>query len=170
MTDCDFLVEFVTEIPLKFEPPQKESAVRPDVVINKRITEKKRSDEKIKMSNHFTETKRVDEKTIVSNHFRELCYCVRHRNYSELEQRINNPNAIISIPIDHVDKLGNTLLIISCQNGNTKIAKLCLRRGANVNKQNVNGQTCLHYAFRYGFGKFTAIFFRQIFWLALIFF
>ncbi|KAG5189103.1 hypothetical protein JKP88DRAFT_243361 [Tribonema minus] len=44
-----------------------------------------------------------------------------------------------------------TLLHVAAQNGNKRIAKLCLRRGANINVQNFNGQTPLHYAFGYGF-------------------
>jgi ankyrin repeat protein len=44
-----------------------------------------------------------------------------------------------------------TLLHVAAQNGNRRIAKLCLRRGAAVNTQTFNGQTALHYAFGYGF-------------------
>lgn len=74
--------------------------------------------------------------------------------------------------------MGNTLLSIACQNNNKRIAKLCLRRGADINTQNVrlarslvsavagsvrltplsvcgmaqlNGQTVLHYCHEYGF-------------------
>ena len=47
--------------------------------------------------------------------------------------------------------MGNSLLLIAAQNGNKRIAKLCLRRGATINKQNLAGQTVLHYAYGYGF-------------------
>ena len=36
---------------------------------------------------------------------------------------------------------------------NKKIAKFCLRRGANVNQANLAGNTPLHYCFAYGFEK-----------------
>ncbi len=45
------------------------------------------------------------------------------------------------IPIDYTDAAGNTILQIACQNGNKRIAKLCLRRGANINHQNVRPAT-----------------------------
>lgn len=45
----------------------------------------------------------------------------------------------LMIPVDYTDAAGNTLLQIACQNGNKRIAKLCLRRGANINHQNVRG-------------------------------
>ena len=40
------------------------------------------------------------------------------------------------------DELGNTLLMISCQNGNKRAYKLCLRMGSDINQQNLRGQTC----------------------------
>ena len=43
------------------------------------------------------------------------------------------------------------MLLNAAQNGNKRIAKLCLRRGANVNLPNNTGQTVLHYAYAYGF-------------------
>eukprot|EP00804_Cyclotella_cryptica_P021574 CCRYP_005867-RA/>CCRYP_005867-RA protein AED:0.09 eAED:0.06 QI:0/0/0/1/1/1/2/0/74 len=39
----------------------------------------------------------------------------------------------------------------ACQNGNRRIVELCLRRGSKINKQNLNGNTCLHFAYGYGF-------------------
>ncbi|KAL7528461.1 hypothetical protein ACHAXR_002457 [Thalassiosira sp. AJA248-18] len=41
--------------------------------------------------------------------------------------------------------------MIACQNGNKRIAKLCLRRGSQINNRNLNGNSCLHFAFGYGF-------------------
>ena len=94
------------------------------------------------------------------NYFNEMCSFVRHGKYKELEDRMNEPDW--NLPIDYVDAGGNTLLSISCQNGNKRIAKLCLRKGSDINKQNLNGQTCLHYAFGYGFGKFKKYCFDRI--------
>lgn len=81
--------------------------------------------------------------------FSELCSHVRHGKYSEIKEKFESPDW--SLPIDFVDESGNSLLHICCQNGNKRIAKLCLRKGSDINKQNNNGQTCLHYAFGYGF-------------------
>ncbi len=81
--------------------------------------------------------------------FEELCSFVRHGKYREVEEKMNEPDW--TLPIDYPDAVGNTLLMVACQNGNKRIAKLCLRRGAELNKQNINGQSCLHYAYGYGF-------------------
>ena len=45
-----------------------------------------------------------------------------------------------TMPIDYQNELGVTLLHVAAQNGNKRIAKLCLRKGADVNKRNNNGQ------------------------------
>uniref|UniRef100_A0A7S2KYF9 WW domain-containing protein n=1 Tax=Leptocylindrus danicus TaxID=163516 RepID=A0A7S2KYF9_9STRA len=89
------------------------------------------------------------EDGIMAENFELVCSYVRHGKYKELENLINDDGWLL--PIDYVDGAGNTLLMISCQNGNKRIAKLCLRRGGTINLQNMNGQTCLHYAFGYGF-------------------
>ncbi len=100
-------------------------------------------------------TKIVKEENKVYRDYLDMCRCVRHHKYAELENMMNSPD--LSVPIDYCDKDGNTLLMISCQNGNKRIAKLCLRRGSHINLQNTNGQTCLHYAFGYGFGTCSRI-------------
>lgn len=51
------------------------------------------------------------------------------------------------VPVDVRDEHGNTLLAISCQNGNKKIAKCLLRRGACINARNHKGNTPLHFCF-----------------------
>lgn len=48
------------------------------------------------------------------------------------------------MPIDYQNELGVTLLHVAAQNGNKRIAKLCLRKGADVNKCNNNGQVSSH--------------------------
>ena len=74
---------------------------------------------------------------------------VRHGKYQEIEDMLDSPEW--TQPIDAKDIHGNTLLSICAQNGNKRIAKLCLRRGAEINSQNLNGQTPLHFAFAYNF-------------------
>lgn len=48
---------------------------------------------------------------------------------------LNSPDWTLNI--DAMDATGNTLLSIACQNNNKRIAKLCLRRDADINTQNV---------------------------------
>ena len=81
--------------------------------------------------------------------FAQLTSWARHSKYREIEDAMNQPDWCL--PIDYQDKAGNTMLSIAVQNGNKRIAKLCLRRGANINLPNNNGQTVLHYAYAYGF-------------------
>jgi ankyrin repeat protein len=45
------------------------------------------------------------------------------------------------------DEYGNTILVIACQNGNKRIAKAVLRRGADINARNYRGNTPLHYCY-----------------------
>ncbi|KAL3670298.1 hypothetical protein V7S43_004611 [Phytophthora oleae] len=91
------------------------------------------------VSQAVKETDQLD--TILS-----LC---RHGKYDEVELLLNSPDW--SIGIDAKDATGNTLLSVACQNNNKRIAKLCMRRGADINTQNLNGQSLLHYCHEYGF-------------------
>ncbi|TMW63539.1 hypothetical protein Poli38472_002480 [Pythium oligandrum] len=56
------------------------------------------------------------------------------------------------ISVNSKDAHGNTILSIACQNGLKRMAKLALRRGANINSQNNRGNTALHFCFAYGYG------------------
>ena len=55
------------------------------------------------------------------------------------------------VDIDAKDELGNTLMHVACQNGNKRVVKLALRRGADITSRNSGGNTPLHYAYAYGF-------------------
>lgn len=44
------------------------------------------------------------------------------------------------------DDKGNTLLLVATQNGHRKMLDLLLNRAADINHQNSNGNTALHYA------------------------
>ena len=93
-----------------------------------------------------------NERVEEEHSFAMLCSYVRHGKYKEIESTMDDPEWCL--PIDFADSAsGNTLLMISCQNGNKRISKLCLRRGSHINQQNLNGQTCLHFAFGYGFDQ-----------------
>lgn len=71
----------------------------------------------------------------------------RHNRVEEVERLLDR-----GVPPDTRDESGNTLLIIGCQNGHKRIVKLALRRGADIDTQNYNGCTGLHFCFAYGYG------------------
>jgi ankyrin repeat protein len=68
----------------------------------------------------------------------------RNSRLKRLEESLNQ-----GFPIDKEDARGNTLLLVAAQNCNQKMCEMLLRRNANVNHQNVNGNTALHYAMAY---------------------
>ena len=72
----------------------------------------------------------------------------RHNRKSELEQALDSDP---DWHIDTTDEVGNSLLCVACQNGLKGIAKVVLRRGANINFQNRVGNTPLHFCYQYGF-------------------
>ena len=53
--------------------------------------------------------------------------------------------------VNKMDEHGNTMLCLACQNGNIKIAKYLISKGANPNHQNKSGQTAAHFAIAYKF-------------------
>lgn len=55
------------------------------------------------------------------------------------------------VPVDVRGQHGETVLIVACQNNNKRIAKLSLRRGADINAQNDKGNTPLHFCMAFGF-------------------
>ena len=56
--------------------------------------------------------------------------------------RIDDMEFLLSrgMPVDVRDEWGSTLLIIACQNGNKRVAKLVLRKGADINARNNKGE------------------------------
>ena len=58
--------------------------------------------------------------------------------------------------MNKVDEHGNTLLHICAQNGNIKIAKMLVHKGANTNHQNKLGQTAGHFSIAYDFFDFSS--------------
>ncbi|KAJ1403182.1 ankyrin repeat-containing domain protein [Ochromonadaceae sp. CCMP2298] len=71
----------------------------------------------------------------------------RHGRVEEIEKLFAK-----GLPVDVRDAFGNTVLTIACQNGNKRVAKGVLRRGANINARNHRGNTPLHYTYHYGYG------------------
>lgn len=66
----------------------------------------------------------------------------RHGRCEEIERLFSK-----GLPVDVRDAYGNTVLITACQNGNKRVAKAVLRRGANINARNHKGNTPLHYCY-----------------------
>jgi hypothetical protein len=91
----------------------------------------------------------ITKAQVLSQDFKKLCSLCRHSKFADAEQLINQPDW--SVPIDFQDEQGNSLLHVACQNGSKRLVKLCLRRGASLNIQNLTGQTPLHFAFGYGY-------------------
>ena len=85
----------------------------------------------------------------IDDDFKKLCSLCRHSKFTDAEELVNQPDW--TVPIDYQDEQGNTLLHIVAQNGNRRLVKLCIRRGANLNIQNLTGQTALHFAYGYGY-------------------
>jgi hypothetical protein len=53
--------------------------------------------------------------------------------------------------INKMDEFGNTMVGLAAQNGNVKILKYLISKGANPNHQNKQGQTAAHFAIAYKF-------------------
>ena len=81
--------------------------------------------------------------------FNKLASLCRHSKFTEVEDLLNQPDW--RLPIHYQDASGNTVLHVVVQNGNKRLAKLCLRRGAPINTQNIFGQSALHFAFGFGY-------------------
>mmetsp|Transcript_20671 Transcript_20671/g.29678 ORF Transcript_20671/g.29678 Transcript_20671/m.29678 type:complete len:293 (+) Transcript_20671:4400-5278(+) len=83
--------------------------------------------------------------------FKKVCSLCRHGKFGEVDEMMNHPDW--NLGMDYQDEAGNTMLHIAAQNGNKRMIKLCLRRGAELNTQNLNGQTALHFAYSYGYNE-----------------
>ena len=55
----------------------------------------------------------------------------------------------------------NTLLIVAAQNGNSKLVKFLISKGANPNHQNHSGNTASHYAVEYKFFEISTWLFEN---------
>eukprot|EP01083_Nonionella_stella_P088864 247905_1 len=76
--------------------------------------------------------------------------CLNNR-YHQVEELFS-----MGIPVDAVDEHGNTCLHVACQNGNKRMIKTCLRWRSNINIQNKDGNTPLHYLFAYKYEELAA--------------
>ena len=71
----------------------------------------------------------------------------RKGNYDDARALLKRPG----LSVDVRDKFGNTPLLVACQNGHGRLAKMCVRYGADVNAANAKKNTALHFAVQYGF-------------------
>jgi hypothetical protein len=71
---------------------------------------------------------------------------VRNAEYDGVDAMLDE-----GVDVNCADDNGNTPLLVAAQQGLKKIAKLLLRRGANLNQTNLAGNTVLHYCFAYSF-------------------
>jgi len=77
---------------------------------------------------------------------RNLFSFARHGRYGELKKLIMK-----GVPLDARDEMGNSALIIACQNGQGRCVKLLIRSGADPNVQNKHGNTSLHFSLHFRF-------------------
>ena len=66
---------------------------------------------------------------------------VRNGRSKRVEEALNE-----GFPCDAEDSDGNTLLLMAAQQCNKRIVEMLIIRGANVNHQNAQGNTALHFA------------------------
>ena len=111
---------------------------------NKNILEENLVIEKKSKNTKINEEGNLDYLLSLCNY--DIFSFARHGHYKELEKLF-----LEGINPDSKDKYGNTLLIISAQNNNKRILKICLRYGAQINMQNIMGNTALHFAKEYGY-------------------
>lgn len=96
-------------------------------------------------ANHGVHTlSEVMDVSNVSNEERVI-QATKHASYGILEEMLDD----CGVDIDITDEYGNTLLILAGQQGNKKLCKFLLRRGAYINAQNHAGNTVLHYLHEY---------------------
>jgi ankyrin repeat protein len=63
--------------------------------------------------------------------------------------------------MNKIDEFANTMLGLACQNGNMKLCKFLISKGANPNHQNKNGQTPAHFAIAYKFFDLSTYLFEN---------
>lgn len=66
---------------------------------------------------------------------------VRNGRIKRVEESLN-----LGFSINAEDEKGNTMLLVAAQNNNKRIVEMLVLRGANVNHQNAQGNTALHFA------------------------
>ena len=78
-----------------------------------------------------------------------LSSLVRNNRVADLEAALDSPECCVNVNAE--DAQGNTLLCVAAQNGNKRIIKLLLRRGAAINHCNLRGNSPLHFLYAFGY-------------------
>lgn len=89
--------------------------------------------------NKYTEIEQVRARTHMLRCWLRL---TRASRAPHAPQMVTDPDWML--PVDAKDAAGNTLLLVAAQNNSKRVLKLCLRRGANINYQNVRAARRLH--------------------------
>ena len=97
-----------------------------------------------------TRVAEVQKRRFTTEDFRNLFSYSRHGKYKQVTDLLKS-----GCPAEGRDKFGNSPLVIACQNGNARIVKALLRHGANIDAQNKQGCTGLHYCIAYGFNSLS---------------
>lgn len=80
----------------------------------------------------------------------------RHGRYTEVESAL-----LAGFVPNYADSYGNTAFHIACQNGQRRIAKLMVKYGCEMNRQNMKGNTGLHFLFAYGYPDIAEYFLKK---------
>lgn len=89
----------------------------------------------IKEALDYLPSKKFDKSLIKSQYIQDHGTVYVH-GYESLSFHINKTD----------EGFGNTMLMLACQNGNAKLVKYLVAKGANTNAQNKVGQTASHFA------------------------
>lgn len=93
-----------------------------------------------KESNYLSDT--TSEQSYNDNDVTDIFSYARHGRCDDILRSFSR-----GVPVDIRDEVGNTMLIVACQNGNKRVIKTVLRNGANINIKNYKGNTPLHYCY-----------------------
>jgi len=85
------------------------------------------------------------------NQIRDLFTKALNNRYKQVEELF-----AMGVPPDTRDEHGNTCMHVAAQNGNKRLIKASLRWGADINVQNKQGQTPIHYLFAYKYEELAA--------------
>ena len=83
----------------------------------------------------------------------EAFLATKNSRIDKLEELMDN-----GVKVDERDGNGNTMLLIAAQQGLKRISKFLLRRGGDINAQNLSGNSILHYCFEYSFNDLAEYF------------
>lgn len=86
----------------------------------------------------------------------QLVSWCRHNKCLELAEALSS-----GVNVNFVDSVGNTPLLVACQNGHVNVVKLLLNHGADINCSNLKGNGVLHFCFAYGFADLAIFLISQ---------